>query len=54
MKTAFHKHLALGGVNQLDTLGGCLIAVHGVNDLEARDVDPVFDSCVPDLRFGSD
>ena len=35
VKAALHQHLALGSVNQLDTFCRSLLAMRGVDDLEA-------------------
>jgi hypothetical protein len=54
VKAALHQHLALGSVNQLDAPGGRGLAVRGVDDLQACDVETVLARGIPDLRFGAD
>ena len=41
-------------MNQLDALGGGFVAVRGVNDLEAGDIETVPAGGVLDLVFGTD
>ena len=39
VEAALHQQLALGLVNQLDGPCGCRLAMRGVDDLEARDIE---------------
>ena len=54
VQTALHQHFAAGGMNQLNGLGGSSLAVGGIDDLEAADVEAVLARDIPDLRRRAD
>jgi hypothetical protein len=54
VQTALHQHLAFGGVDQLDALGGCFLAMRGIDNLEAGDVETVLGGRIHDLPFRPD
>ncbi|KRQ90393.1 hypothetical protein CQ10_22620 [Bradyrhizobium valentinum] len=51
MQTALHQHLALGLVDQFDSLGGGRLAVSCINNLDPGDFQLVPSGGAPDLGF---